>query len=148
MILREMTRGAPDATPDIQNGASLRESRAFEKEIDQLDLGRFFRVARRQEIPVVDMLAPILRINTYVSGMRERYLDLPEGIVVVARQLIMVSDAIFQGGERAEWLRGRGLIFIADVCCGGFRVGFSWSCGVAHCSRDMCGQLTMRMQLD
>ncbi len=85
-----------------------------------MDLGGFFGVGWGQEVAVMDVFAPIdsyclmwfMRgIGRKGVGMKEE--KVPEGIIVIGSELVVVPDALFKSIERDEGF-GLGDLVSAD----------------------------------
>lgn len=137
----EVAGRTPNTTTDIEHGAVGRKLGNGQQQIDQIHLAGFFGVAVGLEIGMVDVLAPVgdgppdRLVFSQVSmmmmmmnrtkdsrtrsnprrreGIHES--DLPQGVVIVAGQLIVMPDPPFQRCERRVFFVRWHFILVAGM---------------------------------
>jgi hypothetical protein len=85
----------------------------LQKEFDELYLSRFLAVLRSQKIAMMDMLSPVChQQGDFVEG---ELCCMPERVVVVRADLVMLPDPTFQSIERCKGGRRRGRVIGTKV---------------------------------
>lgn len=136
-MLCQESGSAAHAAPDVEDVKTLLQPGAFEEQFDQPSLGPLFGVGGVQEIAVMEVLAPNLTINLNWLALCSRIGKSPEGIVVVGGELVVMSYAVFEGGEGGDGFRRRGGILLGEIEFGEGRVMVligRWACDNVGCS--------------
>ena len=85
------------------------------------------------------MCSPLL--SQLIDGQTGEWVQcVPEAVVIIRCQLIVMSDAIFQSIERDEWLWLRDLVFVAEVW--GFPTLLHTAIELTRMHHFLCGHFT------